>query len=465
MKYAVSAPQADLLRELAAVSDAVRIAPGRTQVAWALEQRGLIKRTWRGSGHVAVVTADGRYYLKHGKHPRQVQAEKVRLAGDSAQAALAPADGAELVSRLHSASGTITVADPAPRTRGRWRAAYYDALHHGHVLEGHKVRWNGRQRGDCVFTLVNEEAEKAAQPPPVPRIDVPEVLDRPHPLVRATRRAMGRSQGTVDTRGRAGAIPVACVASACRPRPTDHMHALLAEAESCGYTAESQTDLQRGEAVHTLAIVIRGRAFPLVLTERTAKVPHEPTPKEVRQRERNPWIRLPKYDEEFNGRLALGAPAKSRYQHSYAHSDGARWTLESRLGLFLQDLERLAAEGERRDREKELVEAERRRRWYAAIAQAREQQIDQQRVKVLAETDECLESGCRDPRLLPGSPRSNRQRSDFGRRGGVAAVGGGVCRTARPAVPRAGYSAGSPGQAGGSSCKGRCLRLSVAVRR
>ncbi|MFG2924345.1 hypothetical protein ACGFYA_22935 [Streptomyces sp. NPDC048305] len=75
VKYAVSAPQVDLLREIAAVSDAVRITPGRTQVAWALEQRGLIKRTWRGSGHVAVVTADGRYYLKHGKHPRQVQAE------------------------------------------------------------------------------------------------------------------------------------------------------------------------------------------------------------------------------------------------------------------------------------------------------------------------------------------------------------------------------------------------------
>ncbi|WP_193564170.1 hypothetical protein [Streptomyces sp. L-9-10] len=105
----------------------------------------------------------------------------------------------------------------------------------------------------------------------------------------------------------------------------------------------------------------------------------------MRQRERNPWIRFPKYDEEFNGRLALGAPAKSRCQHSYAHSDGARWMLESRLGLFLQDLEHLAAEGERRDREQELVEAERRRRWYAAIAQAREQQIDQQRAKVLAE--------------------------------------------------------------------------------
>ncbi|MEE1749881.1 hypothetical protein [Streptomyces sp. JV184] len=78
-----------------------------------MEQRGLIKRTWRGSGHAAAVTTDGRYYLKHGKHPRQVQAEKERLKGDAAQAARAPADGAELIFRLESASGKITVPDPA----------------------------------------------------------------------------------------------------------------------------------------------------------------------------------------------------------------------------------------------------------------------------------------------------------------------------------------------------------------
>lgn len=40
-----------------------------------LEQRGLIKRSWHGGRHVAVVTKDGRYFLKHGKHPKQVRAE------------------------------------------------------------------------------------------------------------------------------------------------------------------------------------------------------------------------------------------------------------------------------------------------------------------------------------------------------------------------------------------------------
>jgi hypothetical protein len=69
-------PQVALLREIASAADAVAPAPGAIHTAWALGKRGLIKRTWRESRHVAVVTADGRYYLKHGKRPRQVQAEK-----------------------------------------------------------------------------------------------------------------------------------------------------------------------------------------------------------------------------------------------------------------------------------------------------------------------------------------------------------------------------------------------------
>jgi hypothetical protein len=102
----------------------------------ALERRGLVKRSWRGSGHNAVVTADGRYYLKHGKHPRQVRAEKERLEDDAAQAMRAPSDGTELVSRLQSASGKITVPDPprrpgaggGRRTTTRPACSMYDSL-------------------------------------------------------------------------------------------------------------------------------------------------------------------------------------------------------------------------------------------------------------------------------------------------------------------------------------------------
>ncbi|MFD8461492.1 hypothetical protein [Streptomyces antimycoticus] len=250
--------------------------------------------------------------------------------------------------------------------------------------EGHKLRWTGRQRGDCVFTLVDEEAEKAAQPPPVPTIDVPDVLGRPHRLVRATRKALGRSKTVVDTRGTPEVIPLH-VSREQADRALRIMHALLTEAESRGYQVETRTDLQRGKAIHQMVIVIRGHALPLAITERATKVPHEPSAQEIRQQHRHPWTRIPKYDHEFNGRLELGAPARSWYQHSYTYSDGARWTLESRLGHLLRDLEDRAAAAERRQREEELRKAEQRRRWYATVAQARERQVERHRANVLVE--------------------------------------------------------------------------------
>ncbi|MER7575654.1 hypothetical protein [Streptomyces sp. NPDC126514] len=73
MKYALSEQQAAMLREIAAASETVVLPPKAIHTAAALEKRGLIKRKWRSSGlRLAVVTADGRYYLKHGKHPLSI---------------------------------------------------------------------------------------------------------------------------------------------------------------------------------------------------------------------------------------------------------------------------------------------------------------------------------------------------------------------------------------------------------
>ncbi|WP_206442490.1 hypothetical protein [Streptomyces boncukensis] len=162
----------------------------------------------------------------------------------------------------------------------------------------------------------------------MPTVDVPDVLERPHRLVRATRRALGRSKTVVDTRDQAEAIPLH-LSRGHVDRALRIMHALLTEAAQRGYQVEARTDPQSGTAVHQMVVVIRGHAFPLALTERMTKVPHEPTQQELRCQERNPWIRIPTYDHEFNGRLAIGAPVGTWHQHAYTHSDGARWTLES----------------------------------------------------------------------------------------------------------------------------------------
>ncbi|WP_249460126.1 hypothetical protein [Streptomyces lavenduligriseus] len=384
VKYVLTEPQAVLLREIAAATSAVALPPSAIHTAWALEKRGLIKRTRRGSGHTAVVTADGRYYLERGKHPREVQAERERLANDIRQAALAPAGGAELIARLRSASGRVTVSDPAPQTRGRWRAAFYDAVHHGHVPEGHKLRWTGRQRGDCVFTLVSEETEKPAQPQPVPVIDVPDVLDRPHRLVRATRTALGRSKTVVDTRATPGVIPMH-VSRAQTDRALRIMHALLTEAERRGHQVETRTGHRRGRAVQEMVVVIRGHALPLAIRERTTKVPHEPTAEETSRQQRFSRAPVPKYNHEFSGRLELGAPASSGYRTWYACGDSTRWPLEARLGHLLHSLEGCAVAAERRQQEEELRKTEQQRRWLAAVRRAREQQVEWHRAQMLVE--------------------------------------------------------------------------------
>ena len=173
----------------------------------------------------------------------------------------------------------------------------------------------------------------------------------------------------------------------------------------------------------------------------------EPTPQEFRRQEHSPWTRVPKYDEEFIGRLALGAPAGNWYQHSYFHSDGARWTLESRLGHLLQDLERLAAEAELRQREKEL-----RGRAAAALVCGRRPGSRAAGRAAPGEgsdrADAGLAAGRRDPRLLPGRPpRPNRRHTGCDGRGGPAGVGRGVCGTTRPAPDSVAHSAGSTGRA------------------
>ncbi|OIV37117.1 hypothetical protein BIV57_12795 [Mangrovactinospora gilvigrisea] len=368
--------QTALLQQISESDSALSVSSESSMTTWALKTRGLIKTDGYGSSEVAVITADGRYYLKHGRHPRQEQEERQRLQQDPEQAALAPSGGSELIARLGDGDGTVTVPDPGPQTRARWRNAYYDALHHCHIPAGRKLRFTGRQSGDCTFTLVDEEAERTAQPASLPVIEVPDSLDRPHPLVRATQKVLGRAKDIIDTRGRAKVIPLHIT----RPnaeRALRIMHALLTEAESRGYAVDSHTDLADGEAVHRLAVIIGGTAFSLTLTERTSKVPHEPTPKELRTRARSPWIRIPKYDYELNGRLSLDAHTfGTRWPASSSHADGARWTLESRLGRFLRDLEDGAKEIEHRQQEQTRRETEALRQWYAVIVQARRRQID-----------------------------------------------------------------------------------------
>ncbi|MEU0375344.1 hypothetical protein ABZ070_35440 [Streptomyces sp. NPDC006283] len=82
----------------------------------------------------------------------------------------------------------------------------------------------------------------------------------------------------------------------------------------------------------------------------------------------------------------ISAPGRSAYwTPSYQHSDAKRWTLESRLGQFLSDLESAAARAEEQRIEQERQEASARRRWYQAVREGRERQVDKHRQQALTD--------------------------------------------------------------------------------
>ncbi|MFJ9034752.1 hypothetical protein ACIRQP_41285 [Streptomyces sp. NPDC102274] len=55
-----------------------------------------------------------------------------------------------------------------------------------------------------------------------------------------------------------------------------------------GYQMETHTHLHCGQAVHQMAVVIRGHAFSLATMELTTKIPHQPTRQEVHVKQRSP---------------------------------------------------------------------------------------------------------------------------------------------------------------------------------
>lgn len=386
MKYRLNDKQLELLKQVAAEPKAFDVNGAHSGVLWALQQRTLVTRGSVGGRQTVTLTADGRFYLKHGKHPKEVEEEKQRLKNDPAQAALAPADGTDLLARIRESNGTITVPDPGPKTRARWRAAYYHALHNAHVPEGSKLRFNGRDRGDMVLRLLDEAALKAAEPPVIPAIEVPDQLPaKPHVLITRTLKALGRSKATVDTRDRADVVPVH-VSRHLADRALRIAYALITEAERRGHEVTTVTSHHRGEETHQLVVRIGIHAYPWEITERTDKVPHEPTPRELRDHEKRPWNRIPKYDHSPNGKLVIASPhTNSYYSPSYSHGDGARWVLEDRLGHFLRDMEERAERAEEQRLAAERAEAERRRNWYRALRQAREAQITQHRSVIITE--------------------------------------------------------------------------------
>jgi hypothetical protein len=170
-----------------------------------------------------------------------------------------------------------------------------------------------------------------------------------------------------------------------RTRALRLLHALCAEADRRGYTAQAQHS--RNRATDGLVTVdVHGQGIDVTLRQLDDRTPHEPTRKELQEKERYPWTRIPEYDYTPSGRLQFEILTGSLCQQD-RFSDTKRHHLEDRLGLVLFEIELRAAKLEEQHNVREREAAERQRRWQQAYDHAVEQAREDHRWQILEEQE------------------------------------------------------------------------------
>lgn len=370
--------------------------------ARALQTRRLVNISRRGGVWRAQITDAGRFYLDNGIHPdhpdrllggttaprRRVRTTVTAKQGGSASARSRPGDATkaagstrspaaatveqarQLVERLQAEGGTVRVESPDPEERALYRRVIHAAKQHGLVPAGFHLKHTGRAAGDLILRLSNDEAPDETDWNRI-RLNTRRVTTDPD-LVFA---ALDKNPAGLE------------VTTASVPRALDLIRGLAAEARRRGHRVGVNTKT-KNPSVYLQVDKTRRRVR---LIEEYDEVPHVPTDEEARKLRRNRWLVLPKTDRVASGRLRMEI-ARAGWDMKDIWTDDKRTTLEKRLPRIVRDVEagfvadeeaKLAAKRAHDEyvAEQERQRAEERRRWQAALDEARPQAAELLREK------------------------------------------------------------------------------------
>ncbi|MGH3326779.1 MAG: hypothetical protein ACRDPT_03100 [Streptomycetales bacterium] len=189
------------------------------------------------------------------------------------------------------------------------------------------------------------------------------------------------------------------------------VQALAVEAERRGFrvrVADERTERYRsrraGQDPHLL-IDAEGHECGIRFAQLSDRSEHVPTAKELADAERYSWVRIPKYDYTPGASLSLSMDGPFEHRGS-SWIDRVDRPLEDQLPEVLQEVELRSATAKRRRLADEEAARDKRRRWEAAMAAAREDYAESFRVKVL----ERQERNWRRTRELSEYLRAARER-------------------------------------------------------
>ena len=264
----------------------------------------------------------------------------------------------ELIRNLRMASGRWEVWGRAD-VLDKWIAAGRRARRLGLLPENHRLEVR-RRYITVLFTLLegphpNSKAARAS----LPTIPVPERLTKVHPVVRALR-AAGLKQ----------------VSRSARPRAFRLLQALANESARRGHS------MATGDKVGTVELKIGPDSFGVTIKELDDRIPHTPTPAELREKQRYSWTRIPEYEYLPFGKLSIEL-AQSWRGRQWRWSDGKRSVIEDRLAEVLRELELRSVEAQTRREEEARKRDERENQWKTAMETARTEYIEDARRKEL----------------------------------------------------------------------------------
>jgi hypothetical protein len=367
--------QRALLERLAAGEKTGAWASGEWRSAYALRDRGLLTVGKSGEDIHVEVTAAGRFYLRHGRHPHDptyagdgVQAVSVGSSVPTKSGARREATGRkrspmphnerpvararrakaqELVARL-VAEGRVRFADPDDDEVAEWRRIVDYAKRHGLEPQGRrieKVRFG--TRGLEMFLAEGPHPNSRSQRPKADAsvVPVPSRLSHLHPAVAALR----------DNDGQLDIPPV------LRRRSFLMLQALAAEAVRRGH------EVRQGRSYYSrreggVEVVVGGFACTVSVRQ---EFPQSTNP-------------------ERSARLVV------ELDHGRSGPSG-RWrdrkarVLEDALGTILGKIEARALEDVQRRESKERTRAEREGRWRTSMEEAKKRAVRDRLAEVLRE--------------------------------------------------------------------------------
>ncbi|MGC4865576.1 hypothetical protein ACLQ3B_09090 [Micromonospora sp. DT53] len=370
--------------------------------ARALQARRLVDVSRRGGVWRAQITDAGRFYLDNGIHPdhpdrlsagRAAPRQRARTTVTATQGKPAPTQpragetttaagstrsttaatieqARQLVERLQAEDGTLRVDSPDIEERARYRRVIHAAKQHGLVPAGFHLKHTGRAAGDLIIRLSNDDDPDETDWNRI-RLNTRRVTTDPD-LVFA---ALATNPAGLE------------VTKASVPRALDLIRGLAAEARRRGHRVGVNTKTK----TPSVYLQVDKTRRKVRLIEEYDDIPHVPTEDEARQLRRNRWMVLPKTDRVASGRLRMEI-ARTGWDKKDTWTDDKRTTLEKRLPRIIRDVEagiaadeeaKLAAQRAHDEyvAEQERKRAEERRRWQAAIDEARPQAAELLRKK------------------------------------------------------------------------------------